>query len=173
VAARGADHNRSGAYEVDFSPAVDRRNVAPEDAWRAAETEDAAALLDSLILCKFVRRALDDPYADAARMLRLVAGWDTTADELRHTARRIIHAKKLFNMRAGWTPEEDTLPERLLSRAPDDDPAARLTRDQLSELVRAYNRYRGWTNDGYLTAATASRFDLEDFLEPAPADPGN
>src|SRR6185369_7166474 len=27
VGSRGADHNRSGAYEVDFSEAVDRRNV--------------------------------------------------------------------------------------------------------------------------------------------------
>ena len=29
VGTRGADHNRSGAYEVDFSEAVDRRNVGP------------------------------------------------------------------------------------------------------------------------------------------------
>ena len=27
VGTRGADHNRSGAYEVDFSDKVDRRNV--------------------------------------------------------------------------------------------------------------------------------------------------
>ena len=51
VGSRGADHNRSGAYEVDFSEAVDRRNVGPEAAVLAVETEDKAAhdgLADSL-----------------------------------------------------------------------------------------------------------------------------
>ena len=37
VGTRGADHNRSGAYEVDFSEAVDRRNVGPGSmpSWRS------------------------------------------------------------------------------------------------------------------------------------------
>ena len=73
--------------------------------------------MDSLILCKFLRGALDDLMAEAAEMLRLVTGWDVTADELCQTARRIVTAKKLFNIRAGWKPEEDTLPARSLPRA--------------------------------------------------------
>ena len=32
VGTRGADHNRSGAYEVDFSERVDRRHPALEAA---------------------------------------------------------------------------------------------------------------------------------------------
>ena len=47
-------------------------------------------------------------------MLRAVTGWDVTADELRETARRIVAAKRQFNLLAGWTPAEDTLPERFL-----------------------------------------------------------
>ena len=115
-ASRGADHNRSGAYEVDFSQAVDRRNVGPEAAALAIETEDKAALMDSLILCKFLRGVFSDFFAEAAEMLRLVTGWDVTAAELRQTAARIVTAKKRFNILAGWTPAEDTLPERLLTR---------------------------------------------------------
>ena len=34
------------------------------------------------------------------------------------TARRIVAAKKLFNIRAGWTPAEDTLPARFFDAAP-------------------------------------------------------
>ncbi len=116
VGSRGADHNRSGAYEVDFSEAVDRRNVGPEAAALAIETEDKAALMDSLILCKFLRGVFSDFFAESAEMLRLVTGWDVTADELRQTAARIVTAKKRFNILAGWTPAEDTLPDRLLSR---------------------------------------------------------
>lgn len=152
VGARGADHNRSGAYEVDFSPAVDRRNAGPESAGLAVETEDRAALMDSLILCKFLRGVFPDFFADSAEMLRLVTGWDVTADELRETARRIVNSRKRFNILAGWTPAEDTLPDRILQQALPDDPEARLTPERLTELVRAYNLARGWTAEGWLPA---------------------
>src|SRR5439155_9197243 len=115
VGSRGADHNRSGAYEVDFSAKADRLNGSPEAARLAVETEDRAALMDSLILCKFLRGVFTDLFAESADLLRRVTGWDVTADELRTAARRIVTAKKLFNIREGWTPEEDTLPARFFA----------------------------------------------------------
>ena len=149
VGTRGADHNRSGAYEVDFSEAVDRRDVGPEAAALAVETEDKAAITDSLILCKFLRGVFGDYFAKTAEMLRLVTGWDVNADEFRQTARRIVTAKKEFNVRAGWTPAEDTLPERILATPLPDDTRAQLTGERLQSLVVAYNLARGWTKDGY------------------------
>jgi aldehyde:ferredoxin oxidoreductase len=110
----------------------------------AIETEDKAVLMDSLIICKFLRGVFEDFYAEAADMLRYVTGWDTTADECRETARRIVHAKRQFNLLAGWTPEEDTLPDRFLDTALDGDPAAVLSRERLGSLVTEYHRQRGW-----------------------------
>jgi aldehyde:ferredoxin oxidoreductase len=150
VGTRGADHNRSGAYEVDFSEAVDRRNPGLESIPLAIETENKAALMDSLILCKFLRGVLTDFYAEAAHMLHRVTGWDTTADEMRATAARIITAKKQFNVRAGWTPTEDTLPKRILHDALPEDSHAQLSPERLQTLVHAYNTARGWTPDGWL-----------------------
>ncbi len=150
VGTRGADHNRSGAYEADFSDRADRRNLTPAAAQLAIETEDKAALMDSMILCKFLRGVFTDFYAEAADMLRLVTGWEVTPDELRTTAERIVAAKKLFNIRAGWTPAEDTLPPRFLSTALSDDPAARLTGDQLAAAIAAYNTARGWSPEGWI-----------------------
>jgi aldehyde:ferredoxin oxidoreductase len=144
VGARGADHNRSGAYDVDFSDKVDRRNATLESVRHAIDTEDKAALMDSLILCKFLRRVLEDFHVEGAAMLRAVTGWDVTADELRETARRIVSAKRQFNLLAGWTPDEDTLPERFLSTPLPNDPAASLSRERLRELVAEYHRQRGW-----------------------------
>ena len=66
VGARGADHNRSGAYEVDFSDKVDRRHVTLDAVRHAIETEDKAALMDSLIICKFLRGVLQDFHAETA-----------------------------------------------------------------------------------------------------------
>lgn len=150
VNTRGADHNRSGAYEVDFSGQVDRRHLTPAAARWAVETEDRAALLDSLILCKFLRGVFTDVVAASADMLQLVTGWDVTPDELRATARRIVDARKWFNQRAGWCPADDTLPDRFFDNPLPDDPQACLTREQLADAVRAYRQCRGWTTDGYL-----------------------
>ncbi len=150
VGARGADHNRSGAYEVDFSEAVDRRDVGPESAHLAVETEDKAALMDSLILCKFLRAIFTDFFEESAGILRLVTGWDVTSQELRQTAQRIVTAKKRFNILAGWTPEEDTLPQRMLEEAIPEDARAKLSPGRLKSLIKAYNLARGWTEDGWL-----------------------
>ena len=132
-----------------FPSSVDRRDPGAEAAALAVETEDKAALMDSLILCKFLRGVFVDFFAEAAEMLRLVTGWDVTPDELRATARRIVTAKKHFNILSGWRPAEDTLPERFLNDPLADDPTARLTPERLRQLIAAYNTARGWTSDGY------------------------
>jgi aldehyde:ferredoxin oxidoreductase len=152
VGTRGADHNRSGAYEVDFSAEGDRLHGTEETGRRAVETEDRAALIDSLILCKFLRGVFADIWAEAAELLRTVTGWDVTAADLRATARRVVDAKKRFNIREGWTPAEDTLPRRFLSEGlpAGTAPGATLPAERLRAMIRAYNLARGWTADGWV-----------------------
>jgi aldehyde:ferredoxin oxidoreductase len=144
VGARGADHNRSGAYEIDFSDKVDRRNATLDAVSHAIDTEDRAALMDSLIVCKFLRGVFEDFHGEAAAMLHSVTGWDVTADELRETATRIVSAKREFNLLAGWTQAEDTLPERFLTTPLPNDALASLTFERLEALVTEYHRQRGW-----------------------------
>ena len=150
VGTRGADHNRSGAYEVDFMESVDRRNVTIEQARLAVETEDKAAIMDSMILCKFLRGVFDDYFAESSEMLNLVTGWSLTREDLLESARSIINAKKEFNIASGWTPKEDTLPSRMLTSALDDDDQATLNHETLQSLIQAYNLARGWDKTGYL-----------------------
>jgi len=100
--------------------------------------------MDSLIICKFLRGVFEDFHAEAARILECVTGWDVSADELRETAKRIVSAKRQFNLLAGWTMDEDTLPERFLNTPLPSDPAAALSREQLGVLVAEYHRQRGW-----------------------------
>jgi aldehyde:ferredoxin oxidoreductase len=73
-----------------------------------------------------------------------------TGDELRTTARRIVTAKKLYNVREGWTAAEDTLPKRFLSEGlPNGASAgAALPRERLEAMVRAYYTARGWDDEG-------------------------
>ena len=106
-----------GAYEADLSGVHDRLAGGEPHVAGAIETENRAAVMDSLILCKFLRGVFEDPFPEWARLLELVTGWDVDADELATTARRIVLAKRLFNLREGWTREEDWLPERFLSES--------------------------------------------------------
>src|ERR671928_206585 len=81
----------------------------------AIETEDRAAVMDSLILCKFLRGVFAEPFDEWAELLRAVTGWDVDGAELHATARRIVLAKRAFNAREGATRDDDWLPERFLS----------------------------------------------------------
>jgi aldehyde:ferredoxin oxidoreductase len=162
VGSRGADHNRSGAYEADFSPGVDRRHGTPASALAALATEDKAAVLDSLILCKFLRGVFTDLFAESAALLRAVTGWDVTATELRTTAERIVTAKKCYNLRAGWTPAEDTLPQRFLSAGlpAGAAPGAELPAERLRALIAAYYAARGWDALGQPNAERCAELAL-------------
>jgi aldehyde:ferredoxin oxidoreductase len=150
VNARGADHNRSGAYEADLSGEVDRLDGGPAHVAAAVETEDRAAVMDSMILCKFLRGVFTDPFAEWAELLSVVTGWDLTGTELRSTARRIVLAKRIFNLREGWRPEDDWLPERLLSEPIElaSGRVAALTPDRLRLMIDGYYTARGLDDQG-------------------------
>ena len=90
VNARGADHNRSGAYEADLAGGHDRTAGGAAHALAAIATEDRAAIMDSLILCKFLRGVFDDPFPEWAALLAAVTGWDVDGEELERTAARIV-----------------------------------------------------------------------------------
>ena len=164
VGSRGADHNRSGAYEVDFSAHADRLHGSPEAARLAAGTEDRAALMDSLILCKFLRGVFEDLFAESAELLSRVTGWDVTAEELRTASQRIITAKKLFNMREGWTAAEDTLPRRFLSQGLESGAGttAMLSPERLQAMIAAYYAARGWDSAGRIPAQVLAELQLHD-----------
>ncbi|HEX9444979.1 MAG TPA: aldehyde ferredoxin oxidoreductase family protein [Candidatus Binatia bacterium] len=150
VSPRGACHNRSGAYEADFSGAVDRLRADSRRGALVAASEDFSAVMDSLIVCKFLRKCFGDFYAEAAELLAKVTGWDYSAAELRRAGERIHTLKKLFNVREGWRPEDDWLPERLLSETLPTGVArgVGLTAEELRGMIESYYRARGWDEGG-------------------------
>lgn len=161
--ARGADHNRSGAYEEDFRAGGDRLRADASKGEAAARSERRAALLDSLILCKFLRGVFEDLEAEAASMLAAVTGWNLDAAELREVAKRTVNARALFNRRAGWTPEEDTLPARFLTESLEvGSTKAALSDHDLKRMIVGYYRAQGWSDEGAIPAAVIEALDLTD-----------
>jgi aldehyde:ferredoxin oxidoreductase len=152
VSPRGACHNRSGAYEADFSGAVDRLRGDSSRGRLVAASEDFAAALDSLIVCKFLRKCFSDFYSEAAEIVSAVTGWDYTAAELRSAGERIHTLKKLFNVRERWKPEDDWLPVRLLNERLTTGVAqgTGIDPEELREMIRGYYLAREWDERGYV-----------------------
>ena len=163
VNARGADHNRSGAYEADLSGRLDRFSGGEAHVVAAVDTEDRAAVMDSMILCKFLRGVFDEPFPEWARLLRTVTGWDLDEDELRSVARRIVRAKRAFNLREGATAADDRLPPRMLATPLElgSGRIATLTAERLQAMVTGYYEARGLTADGRIPAAGRAELLLD------------
>jgi aldehyde:ferredoxin oxidoreductase len=152
VSPRGACHNRSGAYEADFSGQVDRLQGDARRGALVAASEDFAAVLDSLIVCKFLRKCFTDFYAEAAELMNNVTGWSYTATDLRRMGERINTLKKLFNQRQDWQPADDWLPPRLLNEplATGMAQGVHLTTRELREMIHGYYKARGWSEQGFV-----------------------
>jgi len=163
VNARGADHNRSGAYEADLSGKLDRFSGGEAHVLAAVDTEDRAAVMDSMILCKFLRGVFDEPFPEWAGLLRSVTGWDLDEDELRAVARRIVRAKRAFNLREGATAADDRLPARMLATPLElgSGRTATLTAERLQAMVAGYYEARGLTADGRVPAAGRAELLLD------------
>ncbi|HEV2738828.1 MAG TPA: aldehyde ferredoxin oxidoreductase C-terminal domain-containing protein [Candidatus Elarobacter sp.] len=140
---RGACHNRAATYDKDLrDPSAD-----PSDGARARdaiEAEDRAIAWDSLVLCKFVRDCFEDFDTEAAALWSAVSGIPLDAAGLRAAAQRTWQRKRTINARLGWTPDDDTLPERLFAEAIANGPNAgrRIEPERLESLRTAYESQR-------------------------------
>jgi aldehyde:ferredoxin oxidoreductase len=119
--------------------------------------------MDSMILCKFLRGVFEDPFTEWARLLTLVTGWDLEADELHESARRIVMAKRAFNLREGATAADDTLPVRML-QTPLELASGRtvsLTAERLHSMVADYYAARGLDREGRVLPADLAELFLD------------
>lgn len=155
VGARGACHNRSGAYDVDLEAGP---GAILDHAAEAARSEDRAAVMDALVVCKFLRRCFHDFYGESAAILGALTGWDVDDAELRAAGARIVSLKRLYNQREGASRADDTLPPRLLGEALAGGArdGASLSPRLLEELLDGYYQARGWTRDGRLSPEAAA-----------------
>ena len=119
--------------------------------------QDATAAVDSAGLCVFTTFAwtLEDiaPQIDAA----CDGGW--TPEKLLEAGERIWNLERQFNLDAGLTKADDTLPKRLLQDAAKTGPAKGKV-NELHKMLPHYYDLRGWNADGAPTAETLNRLAL-------------
>ena len=119
--------------------------------------QDATAAVDSSGLCVFTTFAwtLEDiaPQVDAA----CEGGW--SPEKMLEMGERIWNLERKFNMDAGLTAADDTLPKRLLKDAAKTGPAKGKV-NELHKMLPHYYEIRGWTPDGVPTDETLNRLSV-------------
>lgn len=167
VSTRGACHNRSSAYEADLSTEVDRLGIDDRRGELAAQSEDFSAVLDSMIWCKFLRKAFGDFWVESAQAYEWITGQETSPDDLREAGQRINTLKKLFNIREGWTRADDTLPPRVLQEPLSSAVVEGITLSQadLDKMISSYYEARQWTVDGLVPKQEVKDLQLDDVVQ--------
>ncbi len=156
---RGACHLRSYtvASEVLGIPEKTDPLVTDGKAGLVMAFQDATAVVDSAGICLFTTFAwsMDDiaPQIDAA------CEGDWSVDNLMAVGERVWNLERQYNLAAGFTGKDDTLPKRLLKDAAKTGPAKGLT-SGLGKMLPEYYQLRGWSKDGVPSNKTLSRLAL-------------
>jgi aldehyde:ferredoxin oxidoreductase len=168
---RGGCHTRANTlgYEIVGVPERLDRFATAGKARPVIAMQDLNAALDSLVGCKFAAFALT---ADSfARLLGAMVGAPIETGELLAVGERIWNAERLFNLRAGFTRADDTLPARLLEEPVASGPCVGHVVD-LEPMLDEYYHCRGWDDHGVPTAAKLAELSLSrDGPPPSRIDP--
>jgi aldehyde:ferredoxin oxidoreductase len=119
--------------------------------------QDGTAVFDSAGICVFTSFAWT--LADVQPQLAAACTDDFSLDELNKIGERIWNMEREFNLRAGFTAKDDTLPPRLLKEPAKTGPAKGLV-NGLPKMLPEYYKVRGWDSDGRPTAQTKARLGL-------------
>ncbi len=170
VVTRGGCHNRSAAYDVDISGQVDRFSVDDRRGKLAKESEEYAAVYDTLPLCKFIRRCFTGKADRAgawpviAKLINATTGWNFQYEDVDLIGERAITIKKAFNIREGWTRKDDHLPWRMQHETMTKGHSAghMVTEQELEYMKDLYYEAKGWTRDGLIPKEKLTALGMED-----------
>jgi aldehyde:ferredoxin oxidoreductase len=124
-----------------------------------ANHQNTAAVVDSLVLCKFTNMAVSVELF--ARLLSAVSGLDFSADDLMKVGERTWNMERLYNLREGFTRADDTLPKRMQEEAVAEGPSEGYT-VRLGEMLAEYYQFRGWDEMGVPKEAKLRELELID-----------
>ena len=149
---RGACHLKHDVFAEDMKDQSAQGKASP-----CKTSQDAIATIDSTGLCLFTSGSWD--MSDYAEQLDAACEGNWTKERLEETGERIWNLERQYNLAAGLTRADDTLPPRLLNDpAPSGTAKGRVC--ELTTMLDEYYELRGWTDQGVPTNATVSRLGL-------------
>ncbi len=149
---RGCCHMRARPLLDDFA------NVTTDGKVELVKsTQDLAAAIDSSGTCMFTNVMFPPERLAAMLDAACDGGWDL--ERMYAVGERIWNLERRFNLAAGFSRDDDSLPARTLTE-PARAGAAKGQVAQLEELLDDYYRLRGWDNDGVPLPPTLERLGL-------------
>jgi aldehyde:ferredoxin oxidoreductase len=160
-----ATSNRGGCHVRGYTVAVevlgngvkiDNLTTEGKAGW-AIGFQNLTAALDSSGACLFSTFGLGGD--ELAEMLSALTGVPYSTAEFVKAGERIWNLERMFNLAAGLTAADDTLPKRLLEN-PLPSGAAKGNVNRLGEMLPEYYSMRGWTDAGVPTAEKLEELGL-------------
>jgi aldehyde:ferredoxin oxidoreductase len=147
----GACHTRS---TLTFNPGSSE--IEPLTQW-TKHYEDFVAVVDTGVLCWIIYHG---PLWEEKPLLwlQLVTGTEYTQEGLLSIGERIWNLERLFNLSAGLSAKDDSLPQRMLTEAPPEGHVV-----NLAPMLDAYYRIRGWDENGIPKSEKLNQLGLSEW----------
>jgi aldehyde:ferredoxin oxidoreductase len=147
--------NTGGSHTKSTMPFYEGRKDPAHFVEFTKKDQDYLAAADSGVLCWIIYHG---PLwgEKLSQWLTYVTGTPYTQEGLERLGERIWNLEKLFNMKAGITGKEDTLPPRILK-----EPRVKNRVVQLDGLLAEYYQMRGWDKTGVPTKEKLKELALE------------
>ncbi|MEM7172962.1 MAG: aldehyde ferredoxin oxidoreductase family protein [Pseudomonadota bacterium] len=149
---RGACHLKHDTFAEDME---DQTGAGKATACK--DSQDRVSAVDSTGLCLFTTAAWG--LEEFAIQMDAACEGDWTAERLSEIGERVWNLERQFNLTAGLTAKDDTLPKRLLE-VPAPSGTAKGKVNQLDVMLPEYYKLRGWTEEGVPSNETLSRLRL-------------
>ena len=123
---------------------VDIENLGPEKVRATLYNTIGQITNNCLPMCNFVPWSMDE----RVKLVRAATGWDVSAFELFKVGQRAMTLARVYNMREGFTAEDDHLAER--SYGPTTGGALAdggIDREELREAMQTYYGMMGWDEE--------------------------
>ncbi len=159
TANRGACHLRSYTVSSEILGIPEKTDplVTEGKAGLVKAFQDVTAVVDSAGICLFTTFAWS--LEDIAPQIDAACEGDWSVDKLLEVGERIWNLERQFNLKAGFTGKDDTLPARLLKDAAKAGPAKGKV-NGLGEMLPEYYQLRGWTGEGVPSNETLQRLSV-------------
>jgi aldehyde:ferredoxin oxidoreductase len=138
---RGADHNR--IWTMDFF-GQQKPSSTTKLAELAFKHQCSRSAVDLLGMCRFVSYQLKcDHYA---QMLSEATGWETSTADIMRASEMIFNLTRLYNIREGFTREDDYVPPRCFDDPVPSGPTrgSSLRREEFNEALEKFYEISGW-----------------------------
>jgi len=158
---RGGCHQRAWTVTTELNkPEYDRFSFEKK-AQLVKNIQDERAVFFSLVLCDFAPISVND----CIDLLNLATGFNHNESSYLRCGERIWNLVRLFNLREGHDPENDTLPERFFKDS--------FTKGQAKDIVlskkgfetclKQYYKLRGWNTTGVPTKEKLEEVGLKNY----------